>query len=179
MTLLKRSPLLVFFVLAYLIAWSTNLVQAGLLPFQLPLPLLDFLVNWAPGFAALIVATAIGGLGGVRTLLRPLLMWRVGLGWYSVALLLPPLLVLAAIGLSVLLGGPLPQFSHTFGPQLALLPILLLFYPDLTWWLLLTLTVLLITGMSRGVLTFLVLRRNKAVSVKVATPPSPPSLSLT
>jgi CubicO group peptidase (beta-lactamase class C family) len=57
--------------------------------------------------------------------------------------------------------------------------LVLLFYPDLTWWLLLTLTVLLITGMSRGVLTFLVLRRNKAVSVKVATPPSPPSLSLT
>jgi CAAX protease family protein len=127
MTLLKRSPLVAFFVLAYVIAWSTNLIQAGLLPFQLPLPLADFLVNWAPGFAALIVAAAIGGLGGVRTLLRPLLMWRVGLGWYSVALLLPPLLVLAAIGLSVLLSGPLPQFSHTFGPQLALLPILLLF----------------------------------------------------
>jgi membrane protease YdiL (CAAX protease family) len=127
MTLLKRSPLIAFFVLAYLIAWSTNLVQAGLLPFQLPLPLSDFLVNWAPGFAALIVAAAIGGLGGVRTLLRPLLMWRVSLGWYSVALLLPPLLVFAAIGLSILFGGPIPQFSRTFGPQLALLPILLLF----------------------------------------------------
>jgi uncharacterized protein len=127
MTLLKRSPLIAFFVLAYLIAWSTNAIQAGLLPFQLPLPLSDFLVNWAPGFAALIAAAAIGGLGGVRTLLRPLLMWRVSLGWYSVALLLPPLLVFAAVGLAVLFGGPIPQFSRAFGPQLALLPILLLF----------------------------------------------------
>lgn len=127
MTLLKRSPLITFFVLAYVIAWSTNLVQARLLSFQLPEPVSDFLVNWAPGFAALIVAAALSGPGGIRTLLRPLLLWRVSLGWYSVALLLPPLLVLAAIGLSVLFCGPLPQFSYTFGPQLALLPILLLF----------------------------------------------------
>ena len=87
----------------------------------------DFLVNWAPGFAAIIVVAAISGLGGIRALLRPLLAWRVSPGWYSVALLLSPLLVIAAIGISLLFGGPVSQFSRTLSPHLALLPILLFF----------------------------------------------------
>ena len=127
MTLLKRSPLTAFFVLAYLIAWSIYAIQSGLLPFQLPEPISDFLVNWAPGFAAIIVVAAIGGLNGIRALLRPLLAWRVSLQWYTVAIFLPPLLVFAAIGVTVLFGGPAPQFSQMFSPHLALLPILLFF----------------------------------------------------
>src|SRR5690348_4433756 len=115
MILLKRFPLMAFFVLAYLIAWSTNAVQAGLLPLQLPEPLSDFLVNWAPGFAALIVVAAIAELGGIRALLRPLLAWRVSPSWYTLVLLVPPLLVLAAIGIALLFGGTFPQFGRAFG----------------------------------------------------------------
>ncbi|MGZ3630369.1 MAG: hypothetical protein ACXVDN_22265 [Ktedonobacteraceae bacterium] len=127
MTLLKRSPLTAFFVLAYLIAWSIYVIQSGLFPFQLPEPISDLLVNWAPGFAAIIVVAAVGGLVGIRALLRPLLAWRVSLQWYTVAIFLPPLLVFAAIGITVLFGGPAPQFSQMFSPHLALLPILLFF----------------------------------------------------
>jgi membrane protease YdiL (CAAX protease family) len=125
--ILQQHPLSTFFVLTYLIAWSVYAIQAGLFPFQLPEPISDFLVNWAPGFAAIIVVAALGGLGGIRALLRPLLKWRVSLEWYTVALFLSPLLVFAAIGISLLFGGPTPQFSRTFGPQLALLPVLLFF----------------------------------------------------
>ena len=125
--ILQQHPLSIFFVLAYLIAWSIYAIQVGLLPFKLPEPIADFLVNWAPGFAAIIVVAALAGLDGIRRLLRPLLRWRVSLQWYTVVLLLPPLLVFTAIGITILFGGPFPQFSQVFGPHLALLPILLFF----------------------------------------------------
>jgi membrane protease YdiL (CAAX protease family) len=125
--ILQRHPLSTFFGLAYLIAWGIYATQAGLLPFKLPEPIADFLINWAPGFAALIVVAALAGMRGIGNLLRPLLRWRVSLQWYTVALLLPPLLVFAAIGITMLFGGPSPQFNQVFGPHLALLPILLFF----------------------------------------------------
>jgi len=47
---------------------------------------LQFLVGWMPGLAALFVTGAIGGRSGMRALLRTLLIWRVGVQWYALAI---------------------------------------------------------------------------------------------
>jgi membrane protease YdiL (CAAX protease family) len=112
--LLRRHPLASFFVLAYLISWALwlPLVAAGAgsptgLAFA---PLL--LGSLVPSTVAILLVAVLHGKAGVRTLLRRLLIWRVGLGWWAAIVLLSTL-ALAAVGLSVLLGGDAPDITAT------------------------------------------------------------------
>lgn len=108
---IKRRPVLVFYLLAFLISWlgyvPAALYSRGLSPFNSPL--LVVLGGGGPAIAALIVASILGRGKGLRDLLAPLLRWRVGIGWYLVALFLPP----ALFALAALLGAPfgLPAFD--------------------------------------------------------------------
>jgi len=103
-----RAPLayfLVVFALAWL-CWSPAVLAArfGGRPL-LPLPLLQTLGSWAPVVVAVALTTRGGGWGAVRTLLGRYGRWRVRAGWYGVALVAPPLAMLAALGLSLAFGG--------------------------------------------------------------------------
>jgi uncharacterized protein len=102
MSLVKRHPLITFFVLAYALTWLAW-----------PLWALDFYPNpvfsFAPFLAALVVLAITHGKSGVGGLLRRMVRWRVGLRWYAVALLLPIGLALAATLLNVLLGAQAPS----------------------------------------------------------------------
>jgi membrane protease YdiL (CAAX protease family) len=72
------------------------------------------LAGYGPSFAALIAAAATSGKAGIGTLLRRLLVWRVGIGWYAVAIFLPALLFFLPLKLYAFLGGTppaLPTFS--------------------------------------------------------------------
>lgn len=101
-SLVKRHPLVTFFVLAYALAWWPSLLLLAGVTF--PLPQFDT----GPFLAALLVSAIIEGRQGVKALLGRLVLWRVGLTWYAVALLLPALLIVAAVALSALLGAPAP-----------------------------------------------------------------------
>lgn len=87
--LLRQYPLTGFFLLAYALTWPYMIMDAlgshGLLPFRLPV-LLWIPMGYGPTFAALIVTGAISGKAGIRLLLRRLLIWRVGLSWYAIAI---------------------------------------------------------------------------------------------
>ena len=74
--------------------------------------LLVVLGTFAPSVAAVLVAARKGGSAGARPLLGQLLRWRVGPGWYAVALFGPAALMLVAIGLHVALGGASPDFPE-------------------------------------------------------------------
>ena len=96
--LIRRHPLVSFFVLAYGIAWL------GAIPFALgafPVPFFPF----GPLVAALIVGAASGGRAGTRELLRSMLQWRVAPRWYAFALLVPLAVTLGAAYGSVLAFG--------------------------------------------------------------------------
>jgi hypothetical protein len=89
--LVHRHPLVAFSVLAYTLSWwGWPLYAAGLSPAPV--------VGFGPFLAALVVLALTHGRAGVGTLLRRVVRWRVGPGWYAVALLLPVAVTGAAAG---------------------------------------------------------------------------------
>jgi uncharacterized protein len=94
----RKHPLIAFFVLAYLLTWWIY----PLLRFS---PLLGIPGLFGPALAAIIMAAVTGGKAGVKQLLSRVVVWRVGMRWYVIALGLPTVLSFAAAGLHYLLGG--------------------------------------------------------------------------
>jgi membrane protease YdiL (CAAX protease family) len=108
-SVVKRHPIITFFVLAYALSW-----------WGLPLYALDLLpvpiASFGPFLAALVVLAVTRGMTGVGGLLRRMVRWRVGLRWYAVALLLPVVLSLAATLLNVfMLGARAPSSAELGG----------------------------------------------------------------
>jgi membrane protease YdiL (CAAX protease family) len=122
--LIQRHPLVAYFVLAFAGSWIPFLPLLlarngfGLLPFTLPgwtvydlipgLPLTTTLAAFTgPTLAAFIVTAATSGAAGLRQLLRRIGQWRVGVGWYLLALLGYPLIYVGC-GIITLGGASLP-----------------------------------------------------------------------
>jgi uncharacterized protein len=108
MLLVKRHPLITFFVLTYTLTWSL----------ESPLVFLTDSVTYTQGFVSVmlasnapsvvaIVLTAIVlGRGALRKLLSRLLIWRVNPLWYLLVILGPVALTGGVVGLNTLMGGP-------------------------------------------------------------------------
>jgi len=98
-SLVKRHPIITFFVLAYALSWVAYPMWAsGLYPIA---PVFSF----APFLVALVVLAIIQGKSGVGDLLRRMVRWRVGLKWYVAALFIPAGITVAAAVLNVVLGA--------------------------------------------------------------------------
>ena len=108
MSLIRRYPLITFFVLAYVLSWWPSILYALDL---LPQPIVGF----GPFLAAIVVLALTRGKTGVVGLLRRMVRWRVGLRWYAVALLLPVAISLAAAAFNVLLGAQAPSAAELGG----------------------------------------------------------------
>jgi membrane protease YdiL (CAAX protease family) len=113
----KRHPLVTFFVLAYALTWWASIVYAV---YPNPFPVFPY----GPFLAAIITLGLTSGKGGIKALLRRIVIWRVGLRWYAIALFLPVGLALAAVCLNVLLGAPAPTMG-----ELGSWPSLLIVFP--------------------------------------------------
>src|SRR3989442_2119936 len=97
---LRRHQLIIFFVLAFAIAWPLQaafLARGGGLTRQLLVLLLLLLISWAPAAAALIVLAVIRDPEERRALPRRLTTWRGGGPWDLYARVLPPLPWLPAL----------------------------------------------------------------------------------
>jgi membrane protease YdiL (CAAX protease family) len=97
----REQPLVAFFVLAYALSWWPSLIYlaTGSGP-----PIL----GCGPFLAAVAVLALTAGKGGIRTLLRSMLRWRVGLRWWTIAILAPVVMTCLAAGLNIALGAPIP-----------------------------------------------------------------------
>jgi len=106
--LVKRHPLVTFFVLAFGLTWSVWVPRVaasqGLLATDLPI-MLGQVWSWIPAVAALLAAALTGGRGAIRDLGARLVRWRVGLQWYAVVLIGPAAFSFAVAGVYTLLGG--------------------------------------------------------------------------
>jgi uncharacterized protein len=103
----KRHPLVAFFVLAYAFSWWAWILYAfGAFP--------NPIAGFGPFLAALLVLALTEGRAGVIALLRRMIRWRVGVVWYAVALLLPA--AVAALATLVNLGlGAEPPTAQAWG----------------------------------------------------------------
>lgn len=114
---IKRHPLLALFSLAYGLTWLgaipylANPAAATQRNFGLSNIFVALFFIGGCLWAAVIVATATGGIPGRHALYRRFLRWRVNVVWYLVALFFPAFIALAGIALNVALGGavsPMP-----------------------------------------------------------------------
>src|SRR5215210_5755819 len=108
MSLVKRHPIITFFVLTYAISW-------GFLPIEA--------VGFMPGgplLAALIVLAITQGWAGLRELGSRMIRWRVRWYWYALAIGFPLAVFLVIVALNVALGAPAPSLAQ-FSPWYAVI----------------------------------------------------------
>jgi membrane protease YdiL (CAAX protease family) len=117
----QRHPLPAFFLLAIGLTWIFLIPDAlgsrGILPFRLPLPLM-IVMGYMPTLAAVLVTAQTRGKEGVRALFRKLLIGRVGLRWYLVAVFGLAAIYIAVIFLHNLIASSsaLPVLSERLPP---------------------------------------------------------------
>jgi uncharacterized protein len=123
--MIRRHPLIVFFVLAYVLTWVVWLPRA----LGVQVGIVGQLSTWMPAVAAFVAAALTGGRAAVRDLGRRLVRWRVPWPWYLVVLAGPAAFSLAVGALYLLLGGSsasaLPPAFTTPLPSLALFLVIL------------------------------------------------------
>lgn len=111
---MKDRALVIYFVLSYAISWAfmvpVALSAQGLIGAQVPYALY-YLASFGPALAALIVTALTLGSKGVGNLLKRLLKWRVGWGYYAFAVLAPIALFAIAALLNRVISGAWPDLS--------------------------------------------------------------------
>jgi uncharacterized protein len=106
-SLIKRNPLVSYFVLAYALAWI-------LIPLVTNVSLgFAFLALFSPAVAALIVAGITEGRTGVKLLLAKIVQWKVGWVWYVVAVGLPFVLAVLVWWLAGIPSRPVQPLALT------------------------------------------------------------------
>jgi len=114
----KRSPLVAYFVLVFGIEWLLVFILSSLVP-----PMIALLIgSWLPNGVGLLVTGVAGGRAGLRELFSKVVVWRIDLKWYAIALFVPTTMAFLAIGLYTFFGNAVPDFA----PASQLLPIVLL-----------------------------------------------------
>ncbi len=114
-------PLLAFFALTF--GWTGGLWAVVTLigPSAPRLSGALFLASaFGPGVAAFVTVLAFEGKAGFAHWLRRCLRWRLGWGWYALALLAAPLAVGTALGFHAVLGGTIPPMPVP-GPVLIII----------------------------------------------------------
>jgi membrane protease YdiL (CAAX protease family) len=108
MSLVKRHPLITFFVLAYALSWilESPLVFLGDSVTDTQGLILTILASNVPSVLAIVLTATVFGRGALRKLLGRLLIWRVNPLWYLLLVLGPAALVAGVVPLNALMGGP-------------------------------------------------------------------------
>lgn len=106
---MRKYPVAWFYILAFGLSWlgmiSGVLASRDIPPFDSHyFQFLFIFYAIGPALAAVIVSQAAHGKRGVQNLLKGLLRWRVGLGWYVVAVLGAAGFLLVAQAVTKLLG---------------------------------------------------------------------------
>ncbi len=136
-TFVQRHPVASYFVLAYAIAWGGSLAAVG--PkflrgeaMQLTDALFIFLPMLAgPSIAGITMTVIVDGRSGLQDLLARMGKWRVGLRWYTAAILIPPVLI--ATVLLTLTSLVSPVFAPNFFAAGLVLGLLAGFFEEIGW----------------------------------------------
>lgn len=149
--LICSHPLVAYFAIAFAGTWafllpfalSRNENGLGLLPFTLPdvafIAAFLFAAPAGPALASLIVTAVTSGKAGVKKLLRRCVQWKVGIGWYLIAIY--GFLLIFLLGYSIFYGVNLPLallikwplIFTVFFPQVAFVIVTASFAEELGW----------------------------------------------
>jgi membrane protease YdiL (CAAX protease family) len=97
---IKNNPVLTYFIITFAISWGGVLILGA--PYGMPTTSAQFEKLWTivvlpyflgPSIAGILLTGLVHGRAGFRELVSRLLSWRVGAGWYAIALLTAPLVV--------------------------------------------------------------------------------------
>ena len=108
---LRRHSLIIGLVLFFLITWTIDLSNSGVLPFRVPFAV-GLLVGWGFILISLLMTGLTLGQEGLVVFLKRLVLWRVSWKWYLVALLLAPALQFLSVWLTSLLTGIPADYRH-------------------------------------------------------------------
>jgi membrane protease YdiL (CAAX protease family) len=114
---LKRNSLVIGIILMFLLTWPIDLANSGMLPIQVPFVVYLFL-GWGFVFASVIMTWLTLGTGGVLSLLKRYLQWRVGWKWFLAAFFLGPALTVMGVYLNAALTGVPPDFRTVMAYKL-------------------------------------------------------------
>ena len=110
-TFTERHPVSTYFILTFTISWGGLLLVSGghggfpttKEQFEKQLPVFIPLVIAGPSVASILLTVLVSGKVGARKVLSRLLVWKVGVRWYGLALLTAPVvLTLELLALSLL-----------------------------------------------------------------------------
>jgi hypothetical protein len=101
MRLGTRYPLVLFFLLTFVVTWAVWVPRAA----SVEVGVLGQLWTWIPAIAAILAAALTGGRRAVRQLLAALVRWRVGWWWYALVIAAPAVFAAVVAGAYALLGG--------------------------------------------------------------------------
>jgi len=108
MSLVKRHPIITFFVLTYAITWAIESPLVFLTDSVTDTQglVLVILASNVPSVVGIVLTAIVFGRGALRKLLGRLLIWRVNPLWYLVVILGPVVLAGGMVALNTLMGGP-------------------------------------------------------------------------
>lgn len=98
---IRNNPVVSYFILTFTISWGGVYILGS--PYGMPTSSEQFQKVWpivfipyflGPSLSGLIMTGIVYGKQGFRELLSRMLKWKVGLGWYALALLTMPLLTM-------------------------------------------------------------------------------------
>ncbi|MES2674002.1 MAG: type II CAAX endopeptidase family protein [Pseudomonadota bacterium] len=119
--LIEKYKVLAFVVFAYAFSWLcwlpvVHVVQSDLFKSPGWAIALIFLGGYGPTLSALLIQSIIGGWVGVKTLLKKLLMWRIGFKWFGLILFVWPIINALALGIYWSVGGELGSVNYGLLP---------------------------------------------------------------
>ena len=118
---IKQNQLILFFILTFVRSWFPW--YAGIAP---------EVMTMGPSLAAFVIVFIVAGKQGLLDLLRPFGRWRVGWGWWGVALVGTAVLYLIGLGIHLLFGGTAPLFTM-LREELTLIPLYLVLVVLMPW----------------------------------------------
>jgi membrane protease YdiL (CAAX protease family) len=108
---LKRHSLIIGLVMMFLYTWTIDLSNSGILLLKVP-SVVALTVGWGFIFVSLLMTWLTLGKDTMSALFMRYFLWRVGWGWWLVALFLSPVLQFASVLLTSWLTSVPVDYSH-------------------------------------------------------------------